>query len=100
MEKDPGASGAKRIIPSMGKPTEMARAARDEGDGDHSKEKKVDLEDCHDFDADQQEEDGVQDLVDQRPELGDVVPRDLAHRMRTAVVADDQARPPPWQSGR
>ena len=44
------------------------------------------------LEADQQEQDRVQQLVDQRPEFEQIVARRLAHRQRDPGIADQQAR--------
>ena len=44
-----------------------------------------------DLEPDQQEQDRVEHLVDQRPEFEDMVARRVAHRQRDAGIADQQA---------
>jgi hypothetical protein len=67
---------------------------RRERDGDgqqRSRENAVAEIDPHDLEHDQHEEHGVQDPVDQGPEVGQVLARADGHRLILALRADDEA---------
>jgi hypothetical protein len=81
-----------RRIATKGTPTEMTRD-HDQNDRNHPQRQQRQMWRNRDhFQPDQQEQHGIEDLVNQGPEFEQIVLRHIAHRMGDTRIADHKAR--------